>query len=679
MSSNHSFPLLRQVTCWLAANILLLFTMSASAQDNACRANFTSSGDVKSGMSFAASRTIDGLSPHDALAQYKQIALRDGFLIGRETYEKQGGDLIVSQRANASSRGFDLHVRADENGKVSISTTLPTDMSIEPEMARENLCQALDRLQVGAPSAASNDTPSPGFVPTPQQVTDICVANFALGRGSEVEGQIFSTWSLGSHANVPETLEKLKGFIAQNKDIYLEASAVHGTKATFTLTLNDAASLRDRASLLTKLQLHAASLQLDMDSSLNAASLTTRLSKEQDGISKERVRRLSCTLLNMAINGAPLPEEKKESSSLIALRNPFKNVEKEEAEQKAAAQNKQKQAQDLIQRAQTLLYQRAQDAGKAIVFMPMMNKVAKYRLTPFADIHTDGGSKRQAYRFDETATLVWRATGDRDDLLQAGDQSSQELSGLFGYIQMVMVNKALYGIYIVDPGSYDLVGLTYDLDRSKLPALDSKRWTDQPKVGITSVSETQNAEFSEHKYWSDAQYQNMQVYDGSTCTMSQTGGGVTGCVGWQAQYHNETRVTDPGGWKTAVDKNYVGGLRFAITLTHPFARFDAKPGEILVTDGFVPTPDSLVADSEACKQVVMGMADCAIQKLTLFRIAGSSNELRQSFDTTARSPSVASFISRLEYRPLKVNATALKDAPDGYEAGWTTAYSATDH
>lgn len=668
---------LRRVAGRLIACTLLLLACNASAQDAACRANFTHSGDENSGMSFAASRTIAGLAPRDALAQYKQQAQHDGFVIGRESYGKQGGELIVSQRANASSRGFDLHVQADESGKVSISTSLPTGMSMPPDVARDNMCQALDKLQVGATPVANAATPPPGFAPTPQQVTDICLANFTPGHQSLVEGQTFSTWSLGESVSVPATLEKLKAFIAQNKDMRLDTSAVHGAKASLTITLSNPAILRDGAVLLGAAA-STVSMRLDVDSSLNAASLTTRLSKELGGISQERLRRLSCTLVNMAVNGAALTEDKKSESFRIPLRNPFKNPQKEAAEQKAAAQDKQNQAQDLIRQALALLYQRADNAGKAIVFMPMMNKAVKYSLTSLKDIDA-GGSQHQAYRFDETATLVWRAANDPNNLLQTGDQSSLDQSGLFGYIQPVLANKALYGIYIVDPGSYDLVGLTYDQDRSKLPALDSRNWTDKPKLGIASVIETQNAEYSTHQYWSDARYQNVQVYDGSNCVMEQTGGGVTACVGWQDQYHNESRVTDPGGWKTAVDKNYTGGLQFAATLTRAFARFDAKPGEVLVVDGFVPTLDSLVADSEACKPMGTGMAYCAIQQLTLFRITGSADELRQSFDTTARSPTVAGLIARLAYRPLKVNANALKEATDAYQAGWTTPYSANDH
>lgn len=676
MSPAHFSRLLRRASGWLAASMLLLFTLNASAQDGTCKANFTHSGDAANGLSLATSRTIAGLSPHDALTQYKQIAQGQGYVIGRETYGKQGGELIISQAASINARGFDLHVQADESGKVSISTTLPKGMSAPLDAARDDMCQGLDKLQVGGVAAADTGSPSPGFTPTPQQATDICMGNFMPSLESTVEGQSFSTWSLGSNMNIPATLENLKTFTSQVSSMHLATSAVHGTKATLTIVLDNPAVVYDNAFDINGPDTRKIVLRMEMDSSLNAASFTTRLNKEQRSVSQDRLQRLACSLVAMAVNGAELPEDKK--SPRLHLRNPFKSLKKEAAEKQAAAQDKQNQTLDLMRQAQTLLYQRAEKAGKAIVFMPMLNTAHKHYQESGAEIMA-GGPKHQLYRFDQTANLVWHAANDPNNLLQVGEQSSLYQSGLFGYVQVVRANKTMYGVYIVDPGSYDLVGLTYDLDHSGLPDLSGKRWDAKPKLGMASLVLTRNAEFSSHQEWSDAKYQNVQVYDGSYCTVMQTGGGVSGCVGWQDQYHNETHMTDPGGWKTAVDKNYADGLQIALKLTRPFARFEAKAGDVILTDGFTPNTDSVVIDSDACQQAAGEVIDCGIQQLTLYRITSNKSELALSPESAAKSPTLAGLVSRVEYRPMTVNATAAHEKPNTYEAGWATPYSITTH
>lgn len=672
MSPAHLSRLSGRVAGWLAATALLLFTLNASAQDNTCKANFTHSGDSASGLSLGTSRTIAGLSPHDALTQYKQIAQGQGYLIGRESYDKQGGDLTISQAASINARGFDLHVHADEAGKVSISTTLPKGMSAPLDAARDEMCHALDKLQVGATPAADASTQAEVFNPTPQQATDICMGNFTPSLESSVEGQSFSTWSLGSNMNIPATLENLKTFTAKLSSMHLVTSAVHGTKATLTIVLDNPAVVYDDAFDINGPDTRSITLRMEMDASLNAASFTTRLNKEQRSVSKDRLQRLACSLVAMAVNGAPLPEDKK--APRFHLRNPFKSLQKEAAEKQAAAQDKQAQTLDLMIHAQGLLYQRAVQAGKAIVFMPMLNVAHKYYQAAPAEIIA-GGPKHQIYRFDQTATLVWHAADDPNNLLQVGDQSSLYLSGLFGYVQSVRANKTMYGVYIVDPGSYDLVGLTYDLDHSGLPDLSSKRWDAKPKLGMASLAPTRNAQFSSHQVWADAKYQNVQVYDGSYCTVMQTGGGVSGCVGWEDQYHNETHMTDPGGWKTAIDKYYVDGLQVALTLARPFARFDAKAGEVIVTDGFSSNPDGMVVDNDACQQAAGEVVNCGIEQLTMFRIKGSKGDLPLSPESAAKSPTLAGFISRAEYRPLTVHASAAKETSGTYESGWATPYS----
>lgn len=47
--------------------------------------------------------------------------------------------------------------------------------------------------------------------------------------------------------------------------------------------------------------------------------------------------------------------------------------------------------------------------------------------------------------------------------------------GLSGYIQNLDTNTTTYGIYVLDPGQYDLVDLRHRLPHGSIPELGSAR------------------------------------------------------------------------------------------------------------------------------------------------------------------------------------------------------------
>ncbi|RDS83381.1 hypothetical protein DWU99_12665 [Dyella psychrodurans] len=641
--------------------------MVAHAQD-ACTTNFTHTGDATSGLTYATSRTVPGLAPRDALAQYKQIAQEQGLKIGRESYGSNGGELTVSHLASVNARGFDVHLQADATGKVSIAATLPPGMMAKADALRDNLCTTLNKLQAGvsASDVADRGARPLVYTPSPQESTDICMANF-IGSDTSDEGETFSTWSLGSAIDIPSAIEHLKGLTSVMKIMHLSTGAIHGKKATLTIALDNAAGVLDGGFSIGGPDLRGFTIRLDLDAALDAISFSVHTNKEQQGINRDRMRRLACTLVAIAANGVLPPEEKKPSY----FRNPFKNPQK-------AAQEQMDKGVQLMTQAKRSLYQRAIQAGKAIAFLPMLNVDAKYAQALPSDL-TPGGTMHQPFRFDETATLVWRSTGDANNIVNVGDQYSLFREGLFGYIQSEDARKTTYGIYIIDPGRYDLVGVTYDLVHSTLPALSSKHWTTAPKLGMATFAMTNDVEYSSHQQWFNAQYQNVQVYDGSSCAIEETSGSVIGCAQWENSYHNETHVSDPGGWRSVVDKGYAGGLAASIKFTKPFAHFDVTPGAIIVTDGFTAIPDSVAYDSDACHQAGDNLIDCNIKSVKLFRIPGSPSELHIFPEAAVKFPEVADFTTKATYQPMTVNATKLEETPGTYEADWAAPYSLSAH
>jgi len=648
---------------WIVVALLLLAVSAKAWSSEACLANFTHGGDIATGLTFSTSRTIPGLSPQDAIDQYKHIAAAQGFKIGRDKVRHGQGELVISQLPSINAAGFDMHVVASEDGKVAVSTTLPQGLSATPKAFSDNMCEALDQLGTGSAMArgtAAGDAPV--FAPSPQQRTDLCLANFA-SQGSSVEGRTYSTWSIGMAMDVSAAVARIKQFVRATPDARLTTEVIHGTRASLTLSLGTPALTEVSVLPMARGVRDAFPIRIDLDASLNAASFTAHLNPEQAGVNGDQLDYIGCTMIAAAVSGTPIPLPKK--ASRFHFHNPFKN-------EKKAAQKKYDAQIDLMRSGRTLLYKRALRAGKAIVFLPMLNVEYKYA---HADIKSmsPGGDSYPALRFDQTANLVWHAVDDHNNLLKVGEQVTLWQEGLFGAIQTMTAGKSRYGIYIVDPGSYELAGLTYQLPHTTLPPLSSKRWSEHPDVGVASFAITRNAEFHDAQAWFDARFQDVTV-DDSYCALTRTPGSDAGCVSWVDASHVENRLVDPGGWRTVTEKSYAGGVAVSVKLNQPFARFEARAGQVLVTDGFAVTPDSLAADPGACHQVGENLIDCVFRSLTLFRIPGKLDDLAISADTARQVPMAAGFIARAQYRPLAVYATRLEETPGTYEAAWANPY-----
>lgn len=637
---------------WIA--ILMLVVSAKAWSTDACLANFTHGGDTATGFTFSTSRTIPGLSARDAIDQYKQIAAAQGFKMGRDHVRGDQGELVISQPPSINGRGFDVRVVASAGGKVAVSTTLPRGMNAAPEAVSATMCEALDQLGTGSTLAGKDDGgAAPVFAPSPQQRTDLCLANFGA-RGSSVQGQTYSTWSIGMAMDVSPAMARVKQLLHAIPGATLTTEVTHGAKASLNLSVGKPTVTRGDAFRI----------RIDLDDSLDAASFTAHLNPEQDDIGADQLGYMACTMIAAAVGGAPIPPAKK--ASRFHFRNPFKNEQE-------AAQKKYQAEIDLMRSARALLYQRAMRVGKAIVFLPMLNLDHKYAQADPGSL-APGADTYPSFRFDQTANLVWRGVKDRDDLLTVGEQATLFHEGLFGSIQTMSAGKSSYGIYIVDPGSYELTGLTYQLPHTTLPPLSSKHWNEQPAIGSATFAVTRNVEFHDSQAWFDAQYQNVTVNDGSYCEATVTPGSDQGCVSWQDSYHNETQLADPGGWRTVTEKGYAGGLAVSVKLSHPFARFEAKAGQVLVTDGFATTPDRVAADADGCHQTGEDLINCALRSLTLLRIPGRIGDLALSEETAQKVPMVAAFIARAEYQPLVTYATKLEETPGTYEAAWATPY-----
>lgn len=669
MTSRCAFSRIARLLAMMGL-LLAMMPGPASAAES-CEASFRHSGSVKAGLAFSASRNMAGLSPREAIDQYKRIVLEDGFTIAQDQVAQDRGELIFSQPASVVARGFDLRFVADGGGNVSVSMQLPAGMDAKPDAIRDTLCESLGKLRLGAtgPVNAGGEVALPAAPLSPPQITSLCLAH-ARVEETELTGEIFSTWSIGAGIDVPTALAKLKQVAQAMPGVRVERTISHGNKASLRLLVTGSKAREAVRAPDTPDDELALPIQIDLDASLAAASLTSHLKPGLHLYVNGPMQGLACTMLAVALDGAALPQEKK-TSKFFHFRNPFKSEDpvKEVREREAAFQKAQAEEAALEQRGMDLLYAHAVRAGKAIVLVPMRNVFDKFRGTP-TETRLPGGSNYPAYRFDQTATVTWRSVEDRDDLLMAGPLMSLAREGISGFVQSAYTGKTLYGVYLVDPGHYELDGLTYQQPHTMLPALSSEHWSEGKPQSTATFVITREGEFYQGTAWEAATYHEVTVDDGTYCTATWTPGSTQGCARWERSYHKEKQLVDPGGLRVVTKMRDVDGLAVSVRLDEAAASFEATAGQVLITDGLIVTPESLKADKHACQQAADNVVQCALQSLTLIRVPGDTRDFQPMSDWTKDMP----FITRAEYHPVVMKARELPQSTGTYDAAWGTPY-----
>jgi hypothetical protein len=669
--------------------ISLLFSHVLWAQS----CEVTGSGTQNTGLTFTGSTNISGLTAHSAIAQIKGIAVTEkAFDLGAESYQAGQGTLAIMQRATGQSRGFPIYFTASDKGAVTFKMTLPAGMGSKLEDVRSYLCgKWLDKLQTGSsgnalaaqgeklsrdskPASVAPYIPPVAYTTPVDDTPKICGANFMPSTsGDIVKGEVYTTWTLASTFDPRASIAAVKQGLsainasANTKDaIRIVDEDVHGSQASLTFSLDNVGLVSNGAFYIDSHGTDKAAIpfHMDIDGALGAVSFAIRLNPEQYGISEDRLKWLACATAALATNTTLPPAPPKiGSGNRRQFQNPFKNPYKA---QQAKVDKQVQERVAIILAAKDTLYQRAIGGGKAIVIMPVINLGEKYKQYTVAE-YGNGGSKYPEYMTDTSSMMIWENKEDPKSQIKVGVFSANTDIGLHGWFTDFYDGRSEYQIYIVTPGTYNLIGNSYELARISMPNMASAQWKEKPTVGLASMFGKRNTEFYQTQEWFNAQYENSSE---SYCSLEIVGGP---CV--QTSSETVTRQTDPGGWRSVTHEKQVDGLAIATKLTTPFASFHVAPGESILVDGFLANENNTNINTNACRQTSETLVACDISNYTLFRIPAKMEQAKAATAGGVKIPTLNTIFSNLQYRPLKIFANPATETPGTYEAGWTKPYT----
>ncbi|WP_251473123.1 hypothetical protein [Stenotrophomonas lactitubi] len=138
----------------MVCTTMMLLAMSGSvAASAACEKAFKTVGDPRNGALYMADLTIPGLKVQSALDQLRKIGGDDQLDVGGQLVEGNTGDQYLIQRKGLRTP-LVLIGTADRSGRVTLTTKLARGQTIEPQIARQSMCEMLDKLKAGSQGEA---------------------------------------------------------------------------------------------------------------------------------------------------------------------------------------------------------------------------------------------------------------------------------------------------------------------------------------------------------------------------------------------------------------------------------------------------------------------------------------------------------------------------------------------
>ncbi|MDF4002989.1 hypothetical protein P3W33_06165 [Luteibacter sp. PPL552] len=491
--------------------------------------------------------------------------------------------------------------------------------------------------------------------------TRLCEKNFddktnAVGGTSS----IYASWTLTpSRDTGREALGRLGVFVSMMPDAQLVSEEYHGARSAMDIRISSATLMHPMSIGFESIpDLRPLSVRVEYDADLGATSFVLRSLAKQQG-ERQRLRFLACTMLSI-VGNAGLPTAPGKPYKRPRIVNPFKKNP-----QPDPALNR------LKDRSLDMLLSRALDAGKSIVIMPTVQMDGKY---------TEGYKQLREerlvnYWLDLMGTVTWRRAGTEPRTLAVGNTTSLKERGLSGDLYNYPGGKkSTYRFFIVDPGTYELTGVSTDLRRSPMPDMTGTSWSDKSAaLGTMSLKATKDTEYYSATEWQDAKFIT-QSYPTTYCSLVFTNGQ---CARQSWTSESVTHQTQAAGFAEVTRDREVDGLRLSMALTKPFASFTIAPGDVAVMDGFVLDGAAGSIYTDACKQSEDDIAVCAMRSLKLFRVAAAMPHIEEWRQSGMLGTVAAGLMAKARAVPVSIHpaATVSPEKPGTYEAGWAQRYT----
>jgi len=403
-------------------------------------------------------------------------------------------------------------------------------------------------------------------------------------------------------------------------------------------------------------------IHITVDGALGAISITTRLNPDQM-VNQKAMEKYMCNIVARATITSPVSTMQKEparSSFFSRLGQAIKNASRSNIAGLNLDEMIKTMNENTVVYNKTVndIVQRALAAGKSVVIVPSINLESKFS----AD---DVKNEVDPFRSDRSSTTIWQSTTNPKDIVEMGYDSSFNLIGLHGYFYRFNSEKIAYFAYIVNPGTYAIVGDTHDIEEAQMPEARSSGKPSSNDIGSISFAAVKNSEFYKDQKWFDAMYANKRV-DTNYCSTEIVGGP---CVGWATDTQYVTQQVSAAGWREVLKEREVDGLVVATKLSKRFASFTVKPRDVAVVDGFFSEYPNADFRNDVCAQMSGNQIQCSMSKYALIRIRARADDVHDQVKAIPQLTDIVKAFESAQYVPSTVEAT-----PDTFVAGWGQNY-----
>jgi hypothetical protein len=303
-------------------------------------------------------------------------------------------------------------------------------------------------------------------------------------------------------------------------------------------------------------------------------------------------------------------------------------------------------AQEEHKKAVDQLFANARAAGKAIV----VTTTASLDTLQFDFKNNDSAAEFAKLR---SANVLWRNTANPDQALNVGYDTDITQDPKGSYFQNGF-GRAIYKVYLVEPGHYSLDTITYNLPRITPYEPLGEPPIRPSSLGFAILSPFELDEFDHGQAWHDATYANTTQHE-SVCTQVMMP--ENRCISWGDSSYNVEQQTSNAGWRDTTKKRVVQGRAVSITLSRPFATFDVAAGEAIMIDGFYPEPPSSGLKPGSCQQASDTSMRCEVSDSKLAKIPAKVADFNQSVHPAQYGlPGVAAALKGIVYRPVSIMA-----------------------